>query len=73
MVVRGLDLGMDDFIRVKFTYLCGFIAALPLFSMISCILLSVLLHWEEVTSTHCHVSTLIVNKDGRPRPGKAVW
>ena len=38
------------------SYLC-LVASLPLFSFLSCIFISLVLHFESVTRTHCNVSS----------------
>ena len=49
---------MDDNFRVKISVLVKICVFLPLFSMVMCILLSILLVWDEVTDTHCKVSNI---------------
>lgn len=63
-------------LRVTFKRVAIVLCLLPLISLISCIALVILLHWEETTATHCRVSNYLPSLSaaiGNNAPEKYIW
>jgi len=63
-------------IRVTFGVVAKLLASLPLFSLTACVLLSIALHWDDVTATHCHVPNYLPSLSaavGDKSPERYVW
>lgn len=48
--------GDDELLRIPFRYLIYVVAGLPFSALTLCVLLSLVLHWDEATRTHCGVA-----------------
>eukprot|EP00112_Aurelia_sp_Birch-Aquarium-sp1_P003953 Seg145.3 transcript_id=Seg145.3/GoldUCD/mRNA.D3Y31 product="Post-GPI attachment to proteins factor 2" protein_id=Seg145.3/GoldUCD/D3Y31 len=76
MTFRRVDSSMDDFIRVKFSMIAKAILFLPSASLFTCIAISCILHWEQVTTTHCKVPNYLPSLSaaiGDLTPQRYIW
>lgn len=48
--------GDDDLLSMPFRTVIYAIAGLPMSALVICILVSITLHWDEATRTHCGVT-----------------
>lgn len=48
--------GEDELLRIPFRFVVYVIAGLPFSALALCVFLSLLLHWDEATRTHCGVA-----------------
>jgi hypothetical protein len=46
----------DELISIQFKSIVYIVAGLPTFALFICVVLSIVLHWDEATRTHCGVS-----------------
>ncbi|KAI6215372.1 Ribosomal-L16 domain-containing protein [Aphelenchoides besseyi] len=51
-----MAVGDDELLRFSFRYVVYTIAGLPLTALGLCLMISILLHWDEATRTHCNVA-----------------
>eukprot|EP00795_Rhopilema_esculentum_P000336 gene336-9995_t len=76
MNFRRVDTSMNDVIRVKFSSLAKIVLFFPCASLFSCVFVSFLLHWDEVTSTHCKVPNYLPSLSaaiGDYTPERYIW
>lgn len=62
--------------KVKFSSLVNFAVSLPLCSILACIFISMVLHWEDATSTHCKVNNYLPSISaavGSLTPERYIW
>jgi len=76
--VRKMNIGEPamGMLRIRFQVVAIVVALLPLLSLASCVLLSILLHWDEVTSTHCRVPNYLPSLSaavGDKTPQRYIW
>ncbi|XP_031551054.1 post-GPI attachment to proteins factor 2-like isoform X2 [Actinia tenebrosa] len=66
----------NPLLEVDCVLLTGIICLLPLVSSVSCVLLSILLHFDEVTKSHCRVPNYLPSisaATGDYSPEKYIW
>lgn len=51
-----MALGDDELFRLPFKFVVYIVAGLPFTALMLCLILSLMLHWDEATRTHCGVS-----------------
>ncbi|CAI2347407.1 unnamed protein product [Caenorhabditis sp. 36 PRJEB53466] len=71
-----MALGDDDILSVPFKYFVLFIGGLPSSALLICVLLSLFLHFEQSTATHCEVSNYLPSISAAVStysPEKYIW
>eukprot|EP00794_Sanderia_malayensis_P007387 gene7387-8207_t len=70
------DINRDDFYGLKVLTLTKIISPIPALSMFLCVSVSLLLHWEESTETHCKVANYLPSISaaiGGFAPQRYIW